>query len=100
MRVEEALRLCVKRSLQEFSKAINGDSKSKSEAHPLFRVNMVLDEAKGKVEFRPSVKELAELIQQISKESIRTIQAVPRLYDIMAGRGKAKPGEEEKGSVE
>ena len=96
-RVEEALRLTVKRSLQEFSKAINGDSKSKSEAHPLFRVNMVLDETKGKVEFRPSVKELAELIQQISKDSIRTIQQVPRLYDVLEGAKASKGrGEEEK----
>ena len=98
-RVEEALRLTVKRSLQEFSRAINGDHKSKSEAHPLFRVNMVLDEAKGKVEFRPSVKDLAELIQQISKESIRTIQTVPRMQDVLEGGKERKKGgvqEEEK----
>ena len=91
-RVEEALRLTVKKSLQEMGKAINGDHKSKSEAHPLFRVNMVLDEGKGKVEFRPSVKELAELIQQISKESIRTIQVVPRLQDMLEGKEREEGG--------
>ena len=38
--VEEALRLAVKRSLQELSKAINGDSKALPD--PLFRVQVVL----------------------------------------------------------
>ena len=80
-RVEEALRTAVKKSLQELSKAINGDSKQ--EAHPLFRVNMVLDEPKSRLEFRPSVSELAGMIKQVSRESITTIQSVPRCQDVL-----------------
>ena len=89
-RVEEALRLAVKRSLQELSKAINGDSKQ--EAHPLFRVNMALDEPKSRLEFRPSVSELAGMIKQVSRESITTIQSVPRCQDVLESAGAADAG--------
>jgi dynein heavy chain len=71
-RIEKALRQTVKRSLQELSKAINGDAKN--EPHPLFKVNMVLDESKAKVQFMPSMSDLSTMVKQMSKQSITTIQ--------------------------
>jgi dynein heavy chain len=47
--VEEAFRLNVKWSLQELSKAINGDGKSAP--NPLFRVKVVLENDKVAVDF-------------------------------------------------
>lgn len=78
-KVEDALRTTVKRSLQELSRAINGDNKS--DPHALFKVHMVLDDVKGKVEFRPTMNDLASMIKQMSRQSITTIQVVPRLID-------------------
>jgi dynein heavy chain len=40
--VEVALRQTVKLSLQELSRAINGDAKN--DPHALFKVNLILDE--------------------------------------------------------
>lgn len=77
--VKDALTTTVKKSLQELSRAINGDAKS--DPHPLFKVNMVLDEVKGAVEFRPTMSELSTMIKQVSKKSITTIQVVPRLTE-------------------
>lgn len=45
--VEDALRLCVRRSLQELIRSINFDLQTDS--HPLFRVAVVLDESKQKM---------------------------------------------------
>jgi len=78
-KIEDALRTTVRRSLQELSRAINGDNKS--EPHALFKVNMVLEDGKGKVEFRPTMTDLSSMIKQMSRQSITTIQVVPRLID-------------------
>jgi dynein heavy chain len=48
MCVERSFFTCVRRSLSEFARAIQGDTKNKSEPHPLFRINLVLDEREGK----------------------------------------------------
>jgi len=92
--VEDALRTTVQRSLQELSKAINGDAKmgSKREPHPLFKVNMVLDEIKGKVEFRPTMAGLGEMIKHMSKTSMTTIQVVPRLSEVLTSDTLEQPG--------
>ena len=49
--VEEAFRLNVKWSLQELSKAINGDGKSAP--NPLFRVKVCLEGDKVRTLFQP-----------------------------------------------
>lgn len=63
-KVCDALRVCVKRSLQEMSRAINGEGgKSKdnaAEVHPLFKVNVILDNTK--VEFSPTLQKLEFVI--------------------------------------
>jgi dynein heavy chain len=61
--VETALRQTVKRSLQELSRAINGDGKS--EIYPLFNLNVTLDAAK--VELRPSLQDLVHMVSSGSK---------------------------------
>jgi len=92
-KVEDALRTTVKRSLQELSRAINGDNKT--EPHALFKVNMVLDDSKGKVEFRPSMSDLSSMIKSMSRQSITTIQVVPRLVDIDMAKPQPKEEDEE-----
>ena len=81
-KVEEALRVTVKRSLQEMSRAINGEGKSKDssgEVHPLFKVNVVLENQK--VEFNPALLKLDEQVNQISRNMISTISVIVRLSD-------------------
>jgi dynein heavy chain len=66
-KVEDALRVAVKRSLQEMSRAINGEGKSKdiSEVQPLFKVNVVLENQK--VEFSPPLQKLEEEVNGIAR---------------------------------
>ena len=74
-RQQEALRTTVKKSLQELSRAINGDSKN--EPPPLFKVNVVLDG--HRVEFKPSMINLTQMVNVVSKELITVVDVVPRL---------------------
>lgn len=66
-KVEDALRVAVKRSLQEMSRAIHGEGRSKdtSEVQPLFKVNVVLDNQK--VEFSPPLQKLEEQVNDIAR---------------------------------
>jgi dynein heavy chain len=80
--VEDALRLTVKRSLQEISKAINGEGKTQdapSEVHPLFKINVVLQSQR--VEFSPTLAKLETTVNDISREMISAIEVVPRLAE-------------------
>ena len=83
--VEDALRQTVKKSLQELSRSINGDAKTEVQA--LFRITVVLQS--NKVEFKPSIAELTQTVNNISKEAIATTGAVPRLTDVLAEEGAA-----------
>ncbi|KAJ3355389.1 hypothetical protein HDU91_005673, partial [Kappamyces sp. JEL0680] len=80
-KIEQALRVTVKKSLSEISKAINGEGKSRdggnAEIHPLFKVNVVLEAQK--VEFSPNFSKLQESVNTISREMISTISVFPRL---------------------
>ena len=64
--VEEALRMTIKRSLQEISKSINGEGKSRegaTEIHPLFKVNVVLE--LQKVDVNPNLGKLEETVNRV-----------------------------------
>jgi dynein heavy chain len=79
-KVEQALRVSVKRSLNEISRAINGEAKNReggSEIHPLFKVNVVLDAQK--VDFNPTFSKLHDTINKISREMISVISVFGRL---------------------
>ncbi|KAJ3127608.1 Dynein heavy chain 2, axonemal, partial [Nowakowskiella sp. JEL0407] len=82
--VEDALRLTVKRSLQEISKSINGEGgkvrEGGGEIHPLFKLNVVLDGQK--VDFSPTLPKLEETVNKIATEMISTIEVIPRLFEI------------------
>uniref|UniRef100_A0A4W5S1A9 Uncharacterized protein n=1 Tax=Hucho hucho TaxID=62062 RepID=A0A4W5S1A9_9TELE len=86
--VEEALRLNIKWSLQELSKAINGDSKTSP--NPLFRVQVVLHQeapgATSQVEFSPTLQKLAQIVNNISSQLIGTISVFKRLPDLLTRR--------------
>jgi dynein heavy chain len=81
IKIEQALRVTVKRSLSEISKAINGEVKNRdgggAEIHPLFKVNVILEAQK--VEFSPSFPKLQESMNVMSREMISTISIFPRL---------------------
>ncbi|CEG44893.1 flagellar inner arm dynein 1 heavy chain beta [Plasmopara halstedii] len=73
--LEDALRQSVKKSLQELSKAINGDAKT--DPRPLFRIHVVLED--NKVEFRPFMADLTQMVNMVAKEMFNVISVVPRL---------------------
>jgi dynein heavy chain len=78
-RIEEALRTTTKKSLQEFARAINFDAQS--EPHDLFKVNVVLDEPKARIEFRPTMASLQNMVNDVAKQLITTVQVIPRLSE-------------------
>ncbi|KAK3095642.1 hypothetical protein FSP39_017066 [Pinctada imbricata] len=84
--VEEAFRLNIKWSLQELSKAINGDGKSAP--NPLFRVKVCLQG--DKVEFQPTLKQLATVIGSIGTQLTKSISEINRLPVILAKKKSTK----------
>ncbi|GMI21327.1 hypothetical protein TeGR_g3290 [Tetraparma gracilis] len=84
--VENALRTTVKKSLQELSKAINGDAKT--EPQTLFKVNIVLEN--NRVDYRPTMMNLTHVVNIVAKELISCLGVVPRLKNAVftdAGNG-------------
>ena len=77
--VEEAFKLNTKWSLQELSRAINGDGKSSP--NPLFRVKVVLEG--NQVEFSPTLKVLAGIINSAAKEIVNCLSVFKRLPDLL-----------------
>ena len=71
---ETSLKACVKRSLQDLSKAINGDSKT--EPQSLFTVRILLE--KG-VNYAPSMIDLTHNLNVVAKEIINVVTFFPRL---------------------
>ncbi len=83
--VEEALRLNTKWSLQELSRAINGDGKTLPD--PIFKIRVVLEEG---IQFSPTIEEVAGYINTVSGELINTISVFQRLPEILTNRKKGK----------
>jgi len=82
-RVESALRGTVKSSLGELQKAICGDPLNKeAEVTPVFKLSIVLDG--NLVEYRPSIQDLTESINEVSTDLISIIRVVPRLELVLA----------------
>lgn len=77
--LEVALRLAIKRSLQELSRAINGDAKT--EPQQLFGVKIVLEN--GRLNYKPTMIHLTHVVNVAAKEMISTIAVVPRLHDAL-----------------
>jgi dynein heavy chain len=75
--VEDALRQAVKKSLQELSRNINGDSKN--EVQPLFKVFVTLE--KETVEFKPNKDEIAHMINAVARDLIMMINVVSNLSE-------------------
>ena len=92
--IEEALRATVKRSLQELSRALNGDAKT--EVTPIFNVSVVLDQSR-RVELKPSVQDLFNMIHNVSREVLSVLKVVPRIAEPPAARAAPGTGEGEGG---
>lgn len=86
--MEDALRLNVKWSLLELSKAINGDGKTSP--NPLFRVLVILQsDVQGggaQVEFSPTLQTLASVVNDIGSHLFSTISVFRHLPDILTKR--------------
>uniref|UniRef100_G1RF97 Dynein axonemal heavy chain 2 n=1 Tax=Nomascus leucogenys TaxID=61853 RepID=G1RF97_NOMLE len=86
--VEDALRLNVKWSLLELSKAINGDGKTSP--NPLFQVFVILkNDMQGsvaQVEFSPTLQTLAAVVNDIGNHLFSTISVFRHLPDILTKR--------------
>ena len=82
--MEQALKHAVKRSLQELSKAINGDSKT--DPQTLFTVKIVLES--GRVTYKPSMINLTHSVNVVAKDVIGVVTAIPRIraqtFDVLA----------------
>eukprot|EP00898_Chlorokybus_atmophyticus_P005400 jgi/Chlat1/5861/Chrsp4S06373 len=76
-KLEDALRAATKKSLQELSRALNGDAKT--EVAPVFNVIVALEPRHNVVELRPSVQDLFLLVQAVAKDLLTVLTAVPRL---------------------
>uniref|UniRef100_A0A2K5QED9 Dynein axonemal heavy chain 2 n=1 Tax=Cebus imitator TaxID=2715852 RepID=A0A2K5QED9_CEBIM len=86
--MEDALRLNVKWSLLELSKAINGDGKTSP--NPLFRVLVILkNDMQGgvaQVEFSPTLQTLAGVVNDIGSHLFSTISVFRHLPEILSKR--------------
>ena len=75
-----ALRSTAKHSLQELQRAIcSGSSQSEVEQSPLFRLNLVLEG--GRVEYRPTIIGLTQMVNAVAKELITCVKVVKRCED-------------------
>jgi len=77
--VEDALRMNVKKSLQELSKAVNGDGKSAPT--PLFKVSVVLDVQR--VQFEPSYDSIVQLTVRLAATITASLDKLPRLPSVL-----------------
>ncbi|XP_021353456.1 dynein heavy chain 2, axonemal-like isoform X2 [Mizuhopecten yessoensis] len=84
--VEEAFRLNIKWSPQKLSKAINGDGKSAP--NPVFRVKVCLQG--DKVEFQPTLKQLANGIGSIGGQLTKAVSGIVRLPNILTRKRSTK----------
>ncbi|ERE69395.1 dynein heavy chain 6, axonemal-like protein [Cricetulus griseus] len=86
--MEDALRMNVKWSLLELSKAINGDGKTTP--NPLFRVLVILQSdvngGMAQVEFSPTLQTLASVVNDIGSHLFSTISIFRHLPDILIKR--------------
>uniref|UniRef100_F7E952 Dynein axonemal heavy chain 2 n=1 Tax=Callithrix jacchus TaxID=9483 RepID=F7E952_CALJA len=86
--MEDALRLNVKWSLLELSKAINGDGRTSP--NPLFQVLVILkNDMQGgvaQVEFSPTLQTLAGVVNDIGSHLFSTISVFRHLPDILSKR--------------
>lgn len=73
--MEQSLKHAVRRSLQELSKAINGDSKT--EPMTLFTVRILLEN--NKVIYSPSMVSLSHSLNIVAKEIISTVTVIRRI---------------------
>jgi dynein heavy chain len=92
-KIEEALKKCVKTSLQELCRALNGDNKT--EPSPLFRISAVLDDIR--MDFKPPMNQLKDLLQLVCRDMTMTLTVIPRLGEhLLAVRAERMVAEKQK----
>ncbi len=78
--IEISLKGAVKRSLQELSKAINGDSKT--DPQQLFTVRIVLEAVNNRVTYSPSMMNLTNSVNVVAKDIISVATCIPRFKEV------------------
>ena len=74
-KIENALRECLKLSLKEFNKCINGDGKN--DPQPLFKTNAILKD--NVIVFEPSMVSLTARVNSVCKALVSVVSCVDRL---------------------
>ena len=93
--LEDAFKMNIKLSLQEISKAINGDGKMGP--NPLFRVNITLgcdspNQTTPKVGFSPSLENLLQVVGKIADDLPSVASRIRRLPEVLTrNRQATKP---------
>jgi dynein heavy chain len=90
--IENALRMMVKKSLQEISRAINGETKT--DVSPLFKMNVLLED--NRVSLQPSSSALSQMVNGIASELITGVKVVPRVTELINETQPNEDGETEK----
>ncbi|GAB4820450.1 hypothetical protein N2152v2_007496 [Parachlorella kessleri] len=86
--VLEALTACVRRSLTEVVRALNGDKKG-VEVPPVFVMQVVL-ESNNRVELKPALQVLFDTVSGVCKRAVCLLDGVPRLVeDVVQGCSSA-----------
>ncbi|KAK9814943.1 hypothetical protein WJX73_002724 [Symbiochloris irregularis] len=83
-RVEDALRVAVKRAMAELSLALTGAPKA--EPVPLFSTELKLD-AGGHVELAPTIQDLFNMVHSVSRQLVSITDCIPRLVLTQPGYG-------------
>ncbi len=81
-RIQDALRRSAIVTAQAMSSCINGDPKAQQEVHAMFKLNVLLDGRRVKLE--PSTESLIQTIQRVENEALRCISVFPRMIYSLA----------------
>jgi dynein heavy chain len=95
-KIEEVLKKAVKTSLQDLCRALNGDSKT--EPSPLFKISAVLEDIK--MDFKPAMNVLKDLLQMVCRDMTMTLQVVPRLGEHLLQVKADRDGRRQKELIE
>lgn len=76
-----------KASLQELSKALNGDGKSGPNA--VFRMRVILE--RDHIDYQPTVQQLWSMVSAVQAHIVDCAVGLPRLQELLTKRKSTKP---------
>ncbi|KAL4458111.1 hypothetical protein ABPG75_012976 [Micractinium tetrahymenae] len=86
----DALTACVRRSLHEVARALQGEHRG-AEVSPVFVLSVVLD-TNSRVELKPTLQQLYDTVHATCKGAVAALEGLPRLLpEVLAGCAAAGP---------